>query len=94
MKKIVRELSSAEVLVDKLTNKSIVGIKWGSHQGEKSWIFKNKTGYSAVPLGTLDLSLCWVRATIKEYVNLIINDFGVEVFLFDSETELIQWLKS
>lgn len=92
MKKIVRELSSAEVLVDKLTNKSIVGIKWG-HLGEKTWVVKSKMGYFAVPVGTTDLSYCWTRPTLKGFVEDIIDDMGVDVILFDSEADLIQWLK-
>lgn len=93
MKKIVRELSSAEVLVDKLTNKSIVGIKWG-HLGEKTWVVKSKIGYFAVPVGMVDLSSCWTKPTLKAFVEVVIDDMGVDVVLFDSEAELIQWLKN
>lgn len=94
MKKVVKVLVSTEVGVDSITNSSHVGISWGLDDYDKSWVIRSKTGnYHGINVGVDSLVSKWERTTKKEYVETALG-MEAEVFIFETERELVTWLKS
>ena len=91
MKKVIIHPEQLQtVSIDSITNNSIVGIDWNSH---KTWVIETKGQYCSLRIGDKTLAHKWEKPSIKDYCSEAIK-IKAEVFVFDTEAELVKWLKS
>jgi len=93
MKQIVIQRETTTVNIDRITNKSIVGIKYVD-TNEKAIVIRNEdntySGYTGEDQ-SLALEGKWWEDTIKDYVTTAISD-GSEAFVFDTFKDLFSWV--
>lgn len=93
MKKVIIHPEQTQTIsIDSITNDSIVGIIWV--EGDKSWIIETHIGeYKGISVGEETTLGLWTKKSKKAYCTDAI-EMKAEVFVFDTEAELVKWLKS
>lgn len=91
MKKVVLK-ETQEVSIDQITNDSIVGIEW--NDGVKAYISKNAKGFISIGIYDGNVDFNYFKGSKKEYAVNEIKSYSAKVWLFDTEEEIIEWLKS
>jgi len=82
------------VSIDTINNKSNVGIIFNTSPSFKIWLVEDDKGdYFGFSIGDETTSSKWYKNSKKEYC-IHANAQDVEIFVFDTEKELIEWLKS
>lgn len=91
MKKVVLK-QTEEVSIDSITNESIVGVMW--KYGVKGYVINVGGSFCSVtPFDTKGEK--WIKSSQKEYAERVLSEWGGgQVFLFDTEEEIVDWLKS
>jgi len=93
MKKVLFNTPTG-VSIESINDDSIIGLIFPSSPKEKTWIVENKEGnYFGFGIGDTSISSKWIKNSIKEYC-ITANQQNAEIFVFDTEKELIEWLKS
>lgn len=94
MKKVINTPEEiTTILLDNINDESIVGVQWSSNPGEKSWVIEiNSDEYCGLRIGTKTLCYRWTSPSVKSYCAEALRMLA-EVFVFDTEAELIEWLK-
>jgi hypothetical protein len=92
MKKVVKTLPKTEVIaLNKITDDSIIGIKWGS--GEKAWVTQiNDKEFISIYVGDQFLTGCWKRESKRKYIENAMEQSGTEVYCFENKNELLKFL--
>ena len=91
MKKVILD-SVEKTSIDSITEHSIVGLKC---EGEyKIYLISLDSKIIGLNIYHRNLYERWRADTKREYAYEFIKEHNAEVFVFDSEEEIINWLKS
>ena len=91
MKEIVKKIKKSQVELSEITNDSFVGILWSNEKRAKILTI-DESSYIGFCIGDMDLRTHWRRSSKVDYVKSAMEQDGVVAFLFDSLTELNEWL--
>ena len=94
MKKVIIHPEQTQtILIDSITNDSIVGIEW--YNKAKSWIVETDLKeFKGIKIGSNSVLDKWHRNSKKEYCVNAMTQRNTNVFVFDTADELVKWLKS
>lgn len=92
MKKVTTKLVQDFVLVDELNEGHIIGVQF--NDGARGYVLKVSPGSWVVSMASppKDYSSLWVHPNLKSLANEFISDVGADLFVFDTEAELVNWI--
>jgi hypothetical protein len=90
MKKVVNEVVERTISIDDINNESFVGVLWNSRT--KSIVITCGNGeYIGINDDTIGLRHAWKKQTKKLYVETAMKQDALNVYVFEDNSELLNW---